>query len=90
MTQFPSGPNEVAGQMDNIKCEKVICTKGNDTNSYLIQYGAAQEQDKAECMRYLADCGWILNVEPCSVVGPQDEPAVSWANLSDILEPRDI
>lgn len=76
-------------------CEKVIIKKdpwGSDENWWqLVQYEDTPEEhkDRDNCLRYLRDCGHEITTEPHPVVGIGDDPAVSWGDLSDIVEPRD-
>jgi hypothetical protein len=67
-------------------CEKVTI---DGDNWYLVQYEEHEISDKKSCLAYLRDCGHAIAIEPHAVVGPWDEPAVSWGDLSDIIEPRD-
>jgi hypothetical protein len=60
-----------------------------DGEEYLVQYGEEDKQQRESTLAYLRDCGREVTTEPHKPVGPRDEPAVSWGDLSDILEPRD-
>jgi hypothetical protein len=57
--------------------------------SYFVQYETSDQSDKDSCLAYLRDCGHEITTEPHAVVGPDDEPAISWGDLSDLFEPRD-
>jgi hypothetical protein len=60
------------------------------TSSYLVQYYEHADADaKASCLAYLSDCGHVITCTPRAVVGHGDEPAISWGDLSDLIEPRD-
>jgi len=75
-------------------CEKATFVRANgnpswlrDGDWYLIQYEDAPDEQKNRdsCLRYLADCGHEITTEPHEVVGPGDEPAMSWGDLSDLV-----
>ncbi len=71
-------------------CEKVTVDYGTpDEIQQLVQYDERDTPDRDACLRYLVDCGHMLVRENHPVQGPDGEPCVSWADLSDLIEPRD-
>lgn len=73
-----------------IVCEKVFIDRADDGDVQLVQYDdQLDDKAKADCIQHLEDCGHTVDCEPHPVVGPGDDPAISWGDLSDLIEPRD-
>ncbi len=75
-----------------VLCERVVITGPDNTDcEYLVQYEDTDsaKASKESCLAYLRDCNYVITTEPHAVVGPGDDPAVSWEDLSDIIEPGD-
>lgn len=80
-------------------CEKVTIDAGTDNEvSYLVQYEHNLDGlvEKSDCLRHLCNCGHTVMYKSHDVVtagtkedGTEDDPAMSWADLSDVVEPAD-
>lgn len=73
--------------MNQIICESLIITKGNDTITQLVQYeNTAEEQnDKHKVLAEIRQLGYTIASQPHEVVEYDDDPAVSWYDLLDIV-----
>jgi hypothetical protein len=81
---------------EDIRCELVTTRDQDgqdlDSSPNLVQWDENDPRDcqsRDDCLRYLADCGISVTRTPHPVVGHDDDPAISWGDLSDLAAPRD-
>ena len=72
---------------DEVLCEEVTINAGTPRETIqLVQYLKAEKADRDECLKYLTERGHVIATKPHPVVGPNDDPAVSWGDLADVID----
>lgn len=72
--------------MDNIKCVKVTVNENCQITTQLVQWDVEEDKEAyEEAMRYFHDNDIIFYMEDHEVVGPEDEPAISWGDLIELI-----
>jgi len=69
-----------------VVCEEVTLRWGDEIIIQLVQYELPDDTEDRETAIAALSKDWEVSTKPHDVVGPEDDPAVSWADLVDIAQ----